>query len=91
MSWRLHGRARMVSPDHQAAGTEFARRFPYSDGGKPVPTFSADKDYELNSGEPVMIGLYELEGQGLRWWTRCRSGCVRVIRMLRRRASVFRH
>jgi hypothetical protein len=47
------------------AGSEFARRFPYSDGGKPVPTFSADKDYALNSGEPVNLGIYELEGQGL--------------------------
>ena len=47
------------------AGDEFARRFPYSDGGKPVPTFSADKDYALDSDEPVNIGVYELEGQGL--------------------------
>jgi hypothetical protein len=47
------------------AGQEFARRFPYSDGGKPVPTFSEDKDYAVNNAEPVMIGLYELEGQGL--------------------------
>jgi hypothetical protein len=47
------------------AGTEFARRFPDSDGGKPVPTFSADKDYDLKSGEPQTIGIYELEGQGL--------------------------
>jgi hypothetical protein len=47
------------------AGTEFARKFPDSDGGKPVPTFSADKDYTVNSGEPVNILAYELEGQGL--------------------------
>jgi hypothetical protein len=46
-------------------GSEFARRFPYSDGGKPVPTFSANKDYTLTSGEPVDLGIYELEGQGL--------------------------
>ncbi len=44
---------------------EFARRFPGADGGKPVPTFSAEKDYTLNNGEPATIALYELEGQGL--------------------------
>jgi len=44
---------------------EFARRFPDADGGKPVPTFSAEKDYTLNNGEPAAIAVYELEGQGL--------------------------
>jgi hypothetical protein len=44
---------------------EFARRFPDADGGKPVPTFSAEKDYTLNNGEPGTISVYELEGQGL--------------------------
>lgn len=47
------------------AGTEFAIRFPDADGGKPTPTVSEDKDYAVNSGEPVNIAIYELEGQGL--------------------------
>jgi hypothetical protein len=44
---------------------EFARKFPDADGGKPVPTFSEEKDYTLNNGEPAKIMVYELEGQGL--------------------------
>ena len=44
---------------------EFAKRFPDADGGKPVPTFSAAKDYPLDNGEPATISVYELEGQGL--------------------------
>lgn len=44
---------------------QFAQRFPDADEGKPVPTFSSTKSYTLNSGEPVDILVYQMEGQGL--------------------------
>jgi hypothetical protein len=49
------------------AETEFAARFPYADGGKPTPTLSADQELSsIASGQSADIGLFELEGQGLR-------------------------
>lgn len=48
------------------AGDEFASRFPAADGGKPVPTVSSDKELDLSAGASVEIGLFSLEGQGLR-------------------------
>ena len=46
---------------------EFAARFPNSDGGKPVPTMSSESQLEpLTSGRRVEIGLFELEGMGLK-------------------------
>jgi hypothetical protein len=47
--------------------TEFAARFPNADGGKPVPTLSSEQTLPgLNSGDSGEIGLFELEGQGLK-------------------------
>jgi len=49
------------------AETEFAARFPNADAGKPVPTLSADRPFgPLHTGETARIGLFELEGQGIR-------------------------
>jgi len=46
---------------------EFAARFPNSDGGKPVPTMSSESQLEpLTSGRRVDIGLFELQGMGLK-------------------------
>jgi hypothetical protein len=47
--------------------TEFAARFPDADGGKPVPTLSADlKLPSMRSGTRSGIGLFELEGLGIK-------------------------
>jgi hypothetical protein len=47
--------------------TEFASRFPNADGGKPVPTLSSDQSTRtLASGQSADIGLFELEGMGLK-------------------------
>ena len=49
------------------AETAFAARFPNADGGKPVPTLSAERDLRpLRSGERAEIGLFELAGMGLK-------------------------
>jgi hypothetical protein len=49
------------------AGTEFAAKFPNADGGKPVPTLSEPRSLPpLDSGGRTEIGLFELEGVGLR-------------------------
>jgi hypothetical protein len=49
------------------AEVEFAAKFPNADGGKPVPTLSAARPLPpLYSGNHAEIGLFELEGQGLR-------------------------
>src|SRR5215472_581367 len=46
--------------------TEFAARFPGADGGKPVPTLSEVRAFPpLDSGS-AEIGLFELEGVGLK-------------------------
>ena len=46
--------------------TEFATKFPNADGGKPVPTLSEVRNLPpLDSGSSE-IGLFELEGVGLR-------------------------
>jgi hypothetical protein len=44
----------------------FASRFPGTDGGKPVPTLSTSQEFVLTSGGIAEIGLFALEGQGLR-------------------------
>ncbi len=45
----------------------FAARFPNADAGKPVPTLSGDRPFgPLHTGETARIGLFELEGQGIR-------------------------
>ncbi len=47
--------------------TEFAARFPGADGGKPVPTFSSEQKLPaMRSGTKSEIGLFELQGMGLR-------------------------
>jgi hypothetical protein len=47
--------------------TDFAARFPSADGGKPVPTLSETRTLPpLDSGGQAEIGLFELEGVGLR-------------------------
>jgi hypothetical protein len=47
--------------------TEFAARFPGADGGKPVPTLSSDlKLPSMRSGSHSDIGLFTLEGMGLK-------------------------
>ncbi len=47
--------------------TEFAARFPAADGGKPVPTLSSDQQAGmLASGQSADIGLFELQGMGLK-------------------------
>jgi len=47
--------------------TDFAARFPNADGGKPVPTLSDTRSLPpLDSGGQTEIGLFELEGVGLR-------------------------
>jgi hypothetical protein len=49
------------------AATEFAARFPNADGGKPTPTLSSDQPtVALASGQSADIGLFELDGMGLR-------------------------
>jgi len=46
------------------AGTEFASRFPDADGGKPVPTLSAAREFAaLRSGQQAEIGLFEIPGR----------------------------
>lgn len=48
------------------ATTGFAARFPNADGGKPVPTLSADRPLRtLHSGERSSIELFEIPGMGL--------------------------
>jgi hypothetical protein len=44
----------------------FAGRFPAADGGKPVPTLSTAQEFLLPAGGMAEIGLFALEGQGLR-------------------------
>jgi hypothetical protein len=47
--------------------TEFAARFPGADGGKPVPTFSSEQKLPaMRSGTKSEIGLFELQGMGLK-------------------------
>jgi hypothetical protein len=47
--------------------TEFATRFPGADGGKPVPTFSSEQKLPaMRSGTKSEIGLFELQGMGLK-------------------------
>lgn len=47
--------------------TAFAERFPDADGGKPVPTLSSVEALEpIGSGSRAEIGLFELQGMGLR-------------------------
>lgn len=47
--------------------TEFAARFPGADGGKPVPTFSSEQKLPaMRSGMKSEIGLFELQGMGLK-------------------------
>jgi hypothetical protein len=58
------------------AGDGFASRFPGADGGKPVPTLSADREFVIHvssgtgsggaAGNSAEIGLFTLEGQGLK-------------------------
>ncbi len=48
------------------AETRFAARFPNADAGKPVPTLSSEHRLNISSGRSAEIGLFELEGQGLR-------------------------
>jgi hypothetical protein len=47
------------------AMTEFASRFPDANGGKPVPSFSSDQSFTLDSGQTATIPVFSLEGQGL--------------------------
>ena len=47
--------------------TEFAAKFPNADGGKPVPTLSSVNELSpLSAGGRAEIGLFELQGMGLR-------------------------
>jgi len=47
--------------------TEFAARFPGADGGKPVPTFPSEQKLPaMRSGMKSEIGLFELQGMGLK-------------------------
>jgi hypothetical protein len=47
--------------------TTFAEKFPDADGGKPVPTLSSIEALEpIGSGSRAEIGLFELQGMGLR-------------------------
>jgi hypothetical protein len=47
--------------------TAFAERFPDADGGKPVPTLSSVQPLEpIGSGSRAEIGLFELQGLGLK-------------------------
>ncbi|HEY6344915.1 MAG TPA: hypothetical protein VIY49_25750 [Bryobacteraceae bacterium] len=47
--------------------TAFAERFPDADGGKPVPTLSSVQVLEpIGSGSRAEIGLFELQGMGLK-------------------------
>jgi hypothetical protein len=51
----------------QPVETAFAERFPDADGGKPVPTLSSVEAMEpIGSGSRAEIGLFELQGMGLR-------------------------
>jgi len=47
--------------------TDFAAQFPNADGGKPVPTLSADLALPLlSSKQSAEIGLFEMQGMGTR-------------------------
>jgi hypothetical protein len=51
----------------QPVETAFAERFPDADGGKPVPTLSSVEALEpIGTGSRAEIGLFELQGMGLR-------------------------
>jgi len=47
------------------AMAEFASRFPNANGGKPVPSFSSDQNFTIDSGQSATIPVFSLEGQGL--------------------------
>src|SRR5690349_9158954 len=51
----------------QPLETAFAAKYPGADGGKPVPTLSEARPLpSLETGRRAEIGLFELQGQGLR-------------------------
>lgn len=45
--------------------TEFAKRFPNANGGKPVPTFSETHPLAIEFGKSAKLGLFEMQGMGL--------------------------
>jgi hypothetical protein len=58
------GSSKFVVTAHRAMD-EFASRFPSANGGKPVPSFSTDQSFTLDSGQSATIPVFSLEGQGL--------------------------
>ena len=49
------------------AEDEFAARYPNADGGKPVPTLSAEHALgPLNSGQTAFLDLFEIPGMGIK-------------------------
>ena len=64
---QLSGNGDAVVLTAKPTETEFAARYPNADGGKPVPTLMENRVFPpLDSGRHTEIGLFELEGVGLR-------------------------
>jgi hypothetical protein len=63
---RLAGSGDRVIINAKPAANEFYAKFPQADNGKPTPTFSEDHPSTIASGQSTAIGVFELEGMGLR-------------------------
>lgn len=63
---RLAGAGDRVIVNAKPAANEFYAKYPQADNGKPAPTFSEDHPSTIGSGRSTDIGVFELEGVGLR-------------------------